>query len=143
MAEGCGAGSWGARVTEERRVGARRAGGRTARDRRAGARGVGCARQGNRGPCVVGGGDLLSAMGLVRGGSWGVVESRGLAKWWPSRSPPHGDVGSVGVQNAMTWWVRRAVGVAHCGEAGAMPCSGAGVTCVQQSCESFDTKSVG
>ena len=58
-------------------VGARRAGGRTARDRRAGARGVGRARQGNRGPCVVGGGDLLSAMGLATGG---LVGRRGVAR---------------------------------------------------------------
>ena len=102
-----------------------------------GARGVGCARQRNHGPCVVGGGDLLSAMGLARGGSGGIVELRGLVTWRPSRSPPRGDVGPVGVQNTVTWRARRR------GEAGAVPRSGAGITCAQQSCESFDTKSVG
>ena len=120
-------GAGGAQVAGERRDGARRVGrggGCTAGECRAGAWGVGRARLGSCGPCVVRGGDLLSATGLAKGRSWGIAESCGLVTWRLSRGPQRGDVGPVGVHNA----------VARHGKAGAVPRSGAGVICVQKSC---------
>ena len=79
-------------------------GGCMARERRAGAHRVGCAWLGSRRPYVVCGGDLSLAMGLARGRSWGVAESRGLVMWRPSWGPQRGNVDPVGVHNAKMWW---------------------------------------